>query len=39
MILDNFKDRQQELLFETNVGEFDSEDLKIFETSNKMNIF
>lgn len=39
MILDNFKDRQQELLFETNVGDFESEDLKIFDTSNRMNIF
>lgn len=39
LILDNFKDRQQELLFETNVWDFESDDLKIFETSNRMNIF
>ncbi|MCP4522748.1 MAG: peptidoglycan DD-metalloendopeptidase family protein [Candidatus Gracilibacteria bacterium] len=38
-ILDRFKGRQQELLFETPLGNFDSEDLKIFDLSKKANIY
>lgn len=38
-ILDNFKNRQQELLFENAIWEFESEDLKIFDISKKMNIY
>ena len=38
-ILDAFKGRQQELLFEDDIWEFDSEDLKIFDISKKMNIY
>lgn len=38
-ILDAFKGRQQELLFENNIWEFESDDLKIFDISKKMNIY
>jgi murein DD-endopeptidase MepM/ murein hydrolase activator NlpD len=38
-ILDNFKERQQELLFETNVWDFETDDFKIFDVSKRMNIY
>ncbi len=38
-ILDAFKNRQQELLFENDIWEFESDDFKIFDISKKMNIY
>lgn len=39
VLLDNFKSRQQELLFENAIWEFESWDLEIFDISKKVNIY